>query len=77
MADDREIFAAALKVNAIIMSKDSDFLKLIDQFGAPSSFIWITCGNTSNQKMRDVLLITKNMDFRVQGVVTWVIRQTA
>uniref|UniRef100_B3EJX6 DUF5615 domain-containing protein n=1 Tax=Chlorobium phaeobacteroides (strain BS1) TaxID=331678 RepID=B3EJX6_CHLPB len=52
---DKEIFAAARKANAIIMSKDSDFLKLIDQFGAPSAFIWITCGNTSNQKMRDVL----------------------
>ena len=37
------------------MSKDSDFLKLIDRFGAPPAIIWITCGNTSNQKMREVL----------------------
>lgn len=54
-ADDREIFEAARKANAIIMSKDSDFLKLIDRFGAPPAIIWITCGNTSNQKMRVVL----------------------
>ena len=54
-ADDREIFEAARKANAIIMSKDSDFLKLIDRFGAPPAIIWITCGNTSNQKMREVL----------------------
>ena len=54
-ADDGEIFEAARKANAIIMSKDSDFLKLIDRFGAPPAIIWITCGNTSNQKMREVL----------------------
>ena len=54
-ANDREIFDAARKARAIIMSKDSDFLKLIDQFGTPPSIIWITCGNTSNKKMREIL----------------------
>ncbi len=37
------------------MSKDADFLKLIDQFGPPPQIIWITCGNTSNLKMRGIL----------------------
>jgi predicted nuclease of predicted toxin-antitoxin system len=37
------------------MSKNSDFLKLVDQFGAPPQIIWITCGNTSNNRMREVL----------------------
>ncbi len=40
---------------AVIMSKDSDFLKLVDQFGTPPQIIWITCGNTSNNRMRAVL----------------------
>ncbi|MEI7707122.1 MAG: DUF5615 family PIN-like protein [Chlorobium sp.] len=54
-ANDQVIFEAAKEANAVIMSKDSDFLKLIDQFGSPPYLIWVTCGNTSNQKMRAVL----------------------
>ena len=54
-ASDREIFEAARKAHATIMSKDSDFLKLIDKLGYPPAIIWITCGNTTNRKMRDVL----------------------
>jgi predicted nuclease of predicted toxin-antitoxin system len=40
-ADDNAIFDAAKKAAAVIMSKDSDFLKLVDQFGTPSQIIWI------------------------------------
>jgi len=54
-ADDREIFEAARKKNVVVMSKDSDFLRLLDERGPPPQIIWVTCGNTSNQKMRDVL----------------------
>lgn len=54
-AKDQEIFDAAKRADATIMSKDADFLKLIDRFGAPPSIIWITCGNTSNKKMRKIL----------------------
>ena len=54
-ANDLIIFDAAKKSNAVIMSKDSDFLRLIDQFGSPPHLIWVTCGNTSNKKMRAIL----------------------
>ena len=54
-ATDPEIFEAAKKVNAVIMSKDDDFIQLIEQRGAPPKLIWITCGNTSNARMRDIL----------------------
>jgi predicted nuclease of predicted toxin-antitoxin system len=54
-ADDHAIFDAAKHAEAVIMSKDSDFLKLVDQFGTPPQIIWITCGNTSNNRMREVL----------------------
>ena len=54
-ASDQEIFEAARKAQATIMSKDSDFLKLIDKLGTPPAVIWITCGNTTNRKMRDIL----------------------
>lgn len=32
------------------MSKDSDFLNLLDRHGPPLKIIWVTCGNTSNRR---------------------------
>ncbi|WP_236848313.1 DUF5615 family PIN-like protein [Chlorobaculum limnaeum] len=37
------------------MSKDSDFLQFVDQLGVPPQILWITCGNTSNTRVREVL----------------------
>jgi predicted nuclease of predicted toxin-antitoxin system len=54
-AEDEEIFQAAREANVIVMSKDSDFLSLLDRHGPPPSVIWITCGNTSNRRMRKIL----------------------
>jgi predicted nuclease of predicted toxin-antitoxin system len=54
-ASDNEIFMRAKKANAILMSKDDDFIRLLEIFGAPPSLIWITCGNSSNARMREVL----------------------
>ena len=48
-------FRVSKKAESIIMSKDSDFLRLVDKYGPPPKIIWITCGNTSNAKMREVL----------------------
>jgi predicted nuclease of predicted toxin-antitoxin system len=45
---DYEILDQARQQNVVIMSKDSDFLNLIEQHGPPPRIIWITCGNTSN-----------------------------
>ena len=54
-ATDSEIFYAARKSIAIVMTKDKDFCALIDAFGAPPKIIWITCGNTSNRELKMVL----------------------
>lgn len=54
-AEDEEIFRAARKSGAIIMSKDRDFLNLLERYGPPPKVIWITSGNTSNKRMRQVL----------------------
>lgn len=54
-AEDEEIFQAAREANIIMMSKDSDFLHLLDRHGPPPKVIWVTCGNTSNQRMRTIL----------------------
>lgn len=54
-AEDDEIFQAAREAGVVVMSKDSDFLNLLDRHGPPPKVIWVTCGNTSNQRMRTVL----------------------
>ncbi len=54
-AKDLEIFMMAKAENAIIMSKDADFLNLLETYGLPPQIIWITCGNTSNANMCNIL----------------------
>ncbi|HEY3137183.1 MAG TPA: DUF5615 family PIN-like protein [Blastocatellia bacterium] len=54
-ATDREIFRAARAADAIVMTKDSDFVTIQNQLGAPPRIIWLTCGNTSNRYLRTLL----------------------
>ena len=54
-ATDHEIFQAARRENAIVMTKDSDFVSLLDRFGPPPQIIWVTCGNTSNARLKEIL----------------------
>ena len=37
------------------MTKDNDFLALLDRYGPPPQIMWITCGNTSNARLKEVL----------------------
>lgn len=57
-AEDEEIFAAARTANAIVMTKDSDFLLLLERYGSPPKVILLTCGNTSNASLKSTLLST-------------------
>ncbi len=57
-AEDEVIFMNAREANAIIMTKDEDFVQLQKHLGAPPKMIWITCGNTSNDHLREILKST-------------------
>lgn len=57
-AEDEEIFLEAKNANVIVMTKDSDFLILLDRFGIPPQVIWLTCGNTSNARLKEILNAT-------------------
>ena len=46
-ANDRRIFSAAREANAVVITKDQDFVHLLNQLGPPPQVVWITCGNTS------------------------------
>ena len=54
-ATDREIFFAARTSDAIVMTKDSDFVRLLEINGTPPKIIWLTCGNTSNDRLKEIL----------------------
>ena len=57
-AEDTEIFALAKAENVILMTKDSDFVELVNRLGSPPKVIWLTCGNTSNSELRKILKVT-------------------
>jgi predicted nuclease of predicted toxin-antitoxin system len=57
-AEDKEIFEAARQEKAVVMTKDSDFVLLLDKLGPPPQVIWVTCGNTSNARLREILTNT-------------------
>jgi predicted nuclease of predicted toxin-antitoxin system len=54
-SEDEEIFEAAKNQNAVVMTKDSDFVSLLDRLGSPPKIIWLTCGNTSNSNLKNIL----------------------
>ena len=54
-AKDLAIFHAAREAGAVVMSKDSDLVLLLERFGPPPQILWVTCGNTSNARLWDVL----------------------
>ncbi|MGZ8379049.1 MAG: DUF5615 family PIN-like protein [Gemmatirosa sp.] len=54
-AEDLAIFAAARRVGAALMTKDSDFVDLVLRQGPPPQIVWLTCGNTTNAALRAIL----------------------
>jgi predicted nuclease of predicted toxin-antitoxin system len=57
-AEDPEIFEAAKAQDVVLMNKDSDFVDLVERLEAPPQIIWLTCGNTSNARLREILSST-------------------
>lgn len=57
-ATDMAIFTAAREAHVIVMTKDADFAALVDQHGAPPQVILVTCGNTSNVRLRQLIELT-------------------
>ena len=51
-ASDPEIFMAARQARAVVMTKDADFVELLEQHGPPPQVVLVTCGNTSKTRLR-------------------------
>jgi predicted nuclease of predicted toxin-antitoxin system len=57
-ARDTQIFKAAREAQAVIMTKDSDFVDLVTRLGTPPQILWVTCGNVTNRRLQEILTRT-------------------
>lgn len=57
-AEDPDIFAAARDAVVVVMTKDRDFVDLVEKNGVPPQLLWITCGNTSNAALKRIFVET-------------------
>ena len=62
---DFNIFQQAKLANAIVMTKDKDFVELLYTHKAPPKVIWLTCGNTSKDKLKELLNLHLNQTLRM------------
>ena len=53
--EDEAAFLKAKEMNGIVVTKDEDFIGLLEKHSAPPKVIWLTCGNTSNQRLKQIL----------------------
>ena len=56
-AEDQDIFFAARKAGAMVITKDNDFVELLARHGSPPKIIWLTCGNTSEAALREIFAV--------------------
>ena len=54
-SEDEQIFFAVREANVIVITKDSDFVDLLERHGSPPKIIWLTCGNTSEAALKQIL----------------------
>ena len=57
-AKDPEIFQAARRAGTVVLTKDQDFVLLLEALGPPPQVLWISCGNTSNAYLKGLLAQT-------------------
>ncbi|MFZ9754369.1 MAG: DUF5615 family PIN-like protein [Cyanobium sp.] len=68
-ASDPDIFRAARKAGVVVMTKDRDFIRLLEEQGPPPQVIWLRVGNCSNAALQEVLATTlqRAMDHLGEG----------
>jgi predicted nuclease of predicted toxin-antitoxin system len=53
---DKIIFDAAKSLgDVVILTKDADFVELVERFDPPPQIVWLTIGNTSTPVLKSVL----------------------
>jgi predicted nuclease of predicted toxin-antitoxin system len=59
-SEDEEIWTAARQAKVIFLTKDSDFEERVSRLGPPPHIIWLTCGNTTEERLKQIL--DKNLE---------------
>ena len=54
-AEDPAIFDKARRAKAVVLTKDEDFVALVERLNPPPQVIWLTCGNVSNARLKKIL----------------------
>lgn len=67
-SDDLTIFREIRKLDGIVLTKDDDFIKLLEQYGPPPKVILLSCGNTSNARVKEILI--KNLKNSLELLLT-------
>lgn len=57
-ATDDVIFTAARETGVVVVSKDADFLERVTRLGSPPKLLYVTCGNTTTRRLREIFLAT-------------------
>jgi len=52
--EDTNLFEMAAKENVVFISKDKDFAELVQRLGPPPHVIWLTCGNTAEERLKEI-----------------------
>ena len=53
---DRDILLKAKEQDVVLVTKDADFLKLLDELGPPPKVLYLRLGNSTNAYLRDFFL---------------------
>lgn len=40
----------------VVVTKDEDFVRLLERHGPPPQVVWVTCGNVRNAELRRIVL---------------------
>jgi predicted nuclease of predicted toxin-antitoxin system len=54
-AGDAEIFERARAQGAVVVTKDIDFVHLLQRQGPPPQVVWITAGNLTKARLRELV----------------------
>ena len=49
------IWEEARRTGVVFMTKDADFEERVLRLGPPPHILWLTCGNTSEQRLKEIL----------------------
>ncbi|MFK5924947.1 MAG: DUF5615 family PIN-like protein [Verrucomicrobiota bacterium] len=68
-AEDEVIFDRARQDEITILTKDKDFVDLVGRLGSPPTVIWLRCGNTSEDRLKQILTdhLDEALDFIASG----------